>query len=174
MPFQSTVANQQGFGVPGEMFTNSPHIAQTFTLVSASAAYNIIGATCCTVTSQGFCEAGSGGGDFAGFLVNPKVYPLLGTTGNTLAPSLVLPNEGIAELLTMGTIIVTLPANANIGDLVVYDDTTGAIATIAPAAALPVGKKFANAIVKYITANAGTAQLAVVQVNPTYVIPQLA
>lgn len=174
MPFQSSVANQQGFGVPGEVFTDSPHISQTYTLVSASAAYNIVGATCCTVTSQGVCEAGSGGLVFAGFLVNPKVYALYGTVGSPLAPTLVLPNDGIAELLTMGTIVVTLPADAEIGDLVVYDNTTGAIETISPGDALPVGKTFANAVVKYFTADAGSAQLAVIQVNPTYVIPQLA
>lgn len=74
----------------------------------------------------------------------------------------------------MGTIVVTLPAACAIGDLVVYDNTTGAISTIAPAAALPVGKTFANAVVAYITPNAVGAQLAVVQVSPALVISQLA
>lgn len=241
--FQSSVFNQQGFGVPGEMFTDSPHIAQTYTIDSVSAAYNIIGKTCCTITAQGFCQAGAaaitrngtttdtstsvsglsatadlvvgslvqGAGvpagttiasitntttivlsaaatasatvaliftppnlGFAGFLVNPKVYALTGTSGNPLAATLTLPNDGIAELLTMGTIIVTVPASCAIGDLVVYDNTTGAISTIAPRAALANGKTFANAIVSYVTPNFDGAQMAVVQVNPTYVIPQVA
>jgi len=173
MAFQSTVSIQQGFGVPGELFSDSPYQAQTYTIVSALASYNIIGKTCCTITSEGLCQAGSAGaGGFAGFLVNPKVVALYGTAGEPLAATLTVPNQTIVELLTMGVIVVTLPAAAALGDLVVYDNTTGAIQTIAPAAALPVGKTFANAIVSYVTvAGAG---LGVVTVNPTFVIPQLA
>jgi len=152
MGYQTTVALQQGFGVPGELFTDAPYRAQSFTLVSALAAYNIIGATCCTITSQGQAEAGSSGTlGFAGILVDPKGQTLIGDGTNPLNPSLVVPNQTQVECLTMGSVVVTLPGAAAIGDVVIYDDTTGAISTIAPGVALPGGKKYANANVDYFT-----------------------
>lgn len=173
MGFQSTVFINQGFGVPGELFTDSPWIAQSYTINSGSAAYNIIGATACTVTSQGFCQAGSGGSyGFAGILVDPKDIALFGTGGIPLNPTLTVPNYTQVECLTMGTIIVTLPAAANIGDYVVYNNTTGALSTITPTTPLASGTTFANALVAYYTQGIAGSALAVIQVNPTYIIPQ--
>lgn len=170
MTFQSAVQINQGAGVPGELFTNSPSRAQTYNINSADAAYNVVGKTCCTIESEGVVEAGSGGalGVFAGFLVAPKDYALFGAA-QPLDPSLTLPNDSVVECLTMGTIFVTLPAVANVGDLVVYDNTTGAIETIAPGANLPAGKSFAYAQVDYFEAT--VAGLAVVTVSPTLTIP---
>jgi hypothetical protein len=164
MTFQSAVFLQQGFGVPGELFNDSPWRSQSYTLNSNSAAYNIVGATCCTVTSQGFAEAG-GTGIFAGFIVDPKVYALQGTvSGGTLAPTLTLPNYTQVELLTMGSIIVTLPGAANIGDVVIFNQTTGAISTQSPSTALPSGYSFANAVVDYFSVTG--PGLAVITVTP--------
>lgn len=242
MSFQNAVFLQQGFGVPGELFTDGPSRAETFTIISTGhPEYNIIGATCCTVTAQGFCQAGAaaitrngtttststsvsglsatsdlavgslvqGTGIparttiasitnsttivlsaaatasgtveliftppnvvFGGFLVNPKDVALFGVGNQPLAPTLQVPNNAIVECLTMGTIVVTLTDAANIGDLVIYDNTTGEISTIAPGVALPHGKTFANALVDYFTVSGDG--LAVVTVDPTYVIPQAA
>jgi hypothetical protein len=174
MAFQSTVSLQQGFGVPGELFTDAPYIALPYTIVSTGhPEYNIIGATCCTITSEGICEAGAGGArGFAGFLVDPKDQALFGAGGVPLNPTLTVNNNSIVECLTMGTIIVTLPAAANIGDYVIFDDTTGAISTIAPTDPLPTGKTFANAQVTYYTQGVSGSALAVITVNPTYIIPQ--
>ena len=172
---QSTVFNQSGFGVPGELFTNAPWKAESFTLVSALASYNVIGATAYTGTSQGVAEAGSGGDfGFAGILANPKTQALRGDGTNPLNPSLVLPNQSQADLVTMGNLVVTLPDNANIGDSVIFDNTTGALDTIAPGVNLPVGKSFAQAIVDYFLPNAGAPQLAVIYISPTYITPVLA
>lgn len=172
MSFQSAVSVNMGFGVPGELFTDSPYIVQPYTIQSVSAANNIIGSTCCSITSQGFCQAGSGGTlGFAGFLVDPKDVALFGAGGIPLNPTLTVPNFTTVECLTMGTIIVTLPAAANIGDNVIYDNTTGQISTIAQGVALPSGKSFANAIVSYYTQDISGSALAVITVNPTYVIP---
>ncbi len=171
MGFQSEVFVQQGFGVPGELFADCPYVVAPFTIVSAQAAYNIIGATCCTVTSEGFCEAGAGGDfGFAGFIVDPKDQALFGTGGQPLSPTLTVNNNAIVACLIMGKIIVTLPAAANIGDYVVYDDTTGAISTITPSTPLAVGTTFANAIVTDFTVTG--AGLAVILVDPTFVPPQ--
>lgn len=170
MSFQTTVSLAQGFGVPGEMFTDSPVQATPYTIYTAShPEYNIIGATCCTVTSQGVCAAG-GTGAFAGFLVDPKDQALFGAGGIPLNPTLGVPNYSIVECLTMGVIVVTLPAAAAIGDYVVYNTTTGAISTITSSTPLAAGTKFANAIVtNYTVSGLG---LAVITVNPTYIIPQ--
>ena len=166
MGFQSNVALQQGFGVPGELFTNSPVRSQSFILDSVSAAYNIVGATAYTIASQGVVQAGSGGTmGYAGILANPKVYAL---SGSALTPSMVLANETQAELVSMGTMIVTLPAVAAIGDWVVYDNTTGALSTVAAGAAAGVGKSYANAMVDYFTVSG--AGLAVITLNPSLVL----
>jgi hypothetical protein len=166
--FQSTVFFQQGFGVPGELFTDGPYRSQSFIINSALASYNIIGAAAFTITSQGVAAAGnvSGTAVFAGILATPKNQPLQGTVaGGTLAPSLVLPNQAQADLITMGSLIVTLPAAAAIGDYVIFDNTTGALSTIPPGTTLPTGKTFANAVVDYYTVTA--AGLAVITMTNT-------
>lgn len=135
MGFQSTVSQAQGFGVPGEQFTDGPWRAETFTIVSAQASYNVIGATACSVTSQGFCAAGkpSANAPFAGILVDPKDVALFGVGNQPLAPTLQVPNQAIVECATMGSFIVTLPAAAAIGDKVIFDNITGALSTISTA-----------------------------------------
>jgi hypothetical protein len=169
MTFQSSVFFQTGSGVPGEVFTNYPKRAQSLTINSALASYNIIGATAYTILSPGFAQAGNGSGNFgfAGFLFNPKVYALQGNGSNTLAPSLVLPNFTQGEFITEGSLWVTLPNTANIGDIVIYDNTTGAISSISPTTALPSGKTFANAQVDYFDVT--TAGLAVISITPLIV-----
>lgn len=133
--FQQQISLQQGFGVPGELLTDSPHRAKTYILNSADADYNIVGATAFTLDSEGKARAGgaiSEGHPFIGILANPKVYANSGTAlGGALAPSLVLRNGEIGEFVTMGQLIVTLPGAAAIGDLVAYDNTTGALSTVA-------------------------------------------
>jgi hypothetical protein len=174
MSFQSAVQINQGFGVPGEQYSDSPWRAQSFTINSAEAAYNIIGATMCSVTSQGFCAAGNTGGvlPFAGLLVDPKDVALFGTGGIPLAPTLTVPNYTAVECATMGSFVVTLPAAAAIGDYVVYDQTTGAISTVAAGSSTPgSGKSWGNAIVDYFTPGASGSQLAVITMNPGVGIP---
>jgi len=171
MAFQSTVFINQGAGIQGDKYSDSPWRAQSFTLRSSNEADNIIGAAMYTKTSEGIAEAGSGGvNGFAGLLVNSKVYANAGTvSGGTLDASVVLKNETQAELATMGQFWVILPAAAAIGDLVVYDNFTGALSTIAPAAALPAGTSFgfAKVDVREVTAPG----LAIIEMSPTFVIP---
>jgi hypothetical protein len=164
--FQKTVNQYMGFGVPGELFVDSPSRVAPFTLNSAQASYNIIGATAYTVSSDGVAQAGNPGGTnvYAGILIGPKEQALIGDGSNPLNPSMTLPNNVIAELITMGIIIVSLPAAANIGDVVIFDNTTGALSTIAPGVALPAGKSYANAYVRRYTVSA--AGLAVIEINP--------
>lgn len=166
MAFQSTVNFFQGSGVPGQIYLDDPHRAESFILESALASYNIVGATVYTVVSEGIAQAG-GTGAFAGFLVDPQQYALFGVNNQPLQPTLVLPNEIQADLLSMGTIFVTLPAAAAIGDVVIYNNTTGAISTITPGTAVPVGSSYANAFVSYKTVSG--AGLGIITVNPTLI-----
>lgn len=153
MSFQNNIAMRQGFGVVGEIFTDSPRRSEVLTLQSADAADNIIGRAF-TLVSEGFVEAG-GAGSFAGILINPKHYASQGGVSGTLSPSLQLLNNAQGEFLYMGEIIVSLGNAAAIGDAVCFDDATGELFAGAPAAgqtAVP------NAVVsRYATAGAGLA-----------------
>lgn len=166
MGFQSSVFINQGSGVPGEQYSDGPWRAQSYQINSASAANNIIGTTVCSISSEGVCQAGNAGGAFiiAGLLVDPKNIALFGTGGIPLAPTLTVPNFTQVECATMGSYWVTLPAAANIGDWLVYDETTGAISTVAPGTSLPGGKQWANGVVDYFTVSG--AGLGVVTLNP--------
>lgn len=167
MSFQSAPVNFfQGFGVQGEIYVDDPVRSQSYILQSASSALNIIGQTVFTVLSEGIARAG-GTGAFAGFLIDPKQEALVGAGGIALAPSMTLNNFTQADILSMGTIVVRLPAAAAIGDVVVYDTTSGAISTIVPGASLPGGTAYANAFVSYYTVPG--AGLAVITVNPTLI-----
>lgn len=140
---QSTVNFVRALGVPGEILFLGPTRAQAAILHSASAAYNIIGATAYGVETAASDQdpnapitAKAGNLDtlpFAGILVAPKSYASFGTTGGPLNPTMTLPNYWNAELLSMGEIVVTLPAAANVGDIVLADNTTGALSTQAAA-----------------------------------------
>lgn len=163
--FQSTVFIHQGFGVPGELFQDAPYVIRSWTL-NSSGTPNIIGATAYTITSEGFVQAGSGGSfGFAGILAFPKSQALFGVNNAPLDPTLQLPDFTQAELVTEGVMIVTLPAAANIGDYVIYDNTTGALATMPPGPTLPVGFSFANAVVSQFTQSTVGTGLAVIQVG---------
>lgn len=134
--FQSTINVELGFGIVGEVYDNGPRRGNNYELNSASAANNVIGRAFTVLTSdtgdgKQAGTAGAGGtGAFAGILANPKSYASFGTSADTLAPSLVLPNTTLAEFLTMADIIISVPAACAIGDTVYYDNTTGVLGTM--------------------------------------------
>lgn len=136
--FQSTVNIQYAAGVPGALYDDSPERSASWILNSASAAYNVIGATAFTLSSAdagagdacGVAVAG-GAGQFVGILSNSKLYASVGTTSGALNPNFTLPNDVPAQLTSMGHLWVTLPGPANPGDQVAYDPTTGQLATYA-------------------------------------------
>ncbi len=139
MAFQQTVRYDYAFGVPGEIKFDGPTRAQPGFLNSASAAYNIVGATIFTQPAAGGAVVAGGaigpgsGNVFFGLLANPKLYASFGTvSGGPLAPTLTLSNNVEAEFLLMGYVVVAVPAACSIGDLLTYNLTTGAIATIKP------------------------------------------
>lgn len=135
MSFQSTVRYDSTFGVPGEIFLDGPVVANPGFLNSANAAYNIIGATAFTQPAAGGAVvAGGTAGIFYGILANPKTHASFGTSaGGPLAATLTLPNNVTASFIrkTAG-MVISVPAACNIGDLLAYNTTTGALSTIAP------------------------------------------
>src|SRR6185437_1219833 len=157
MSFQSSGSLNQGFAVVGELYDNSPYRSQVFNVVSSDASNNVFGRAF-TITDEATVAAG-GTGVFAGIMACPKQNALLGTqAGGSLAPSLTLPNNAQANFVTMSRMVVSLPAAAAVGDLVVYNTTTGALATISPGGSLGAGQAFAYATVaEYTVAGAGLA-----------------
>ena len=97
-----------------------------------------------------------------GVLVSPKEYALF---GSGLTPSLTLADQTQAELMTVGIVIVRVPAACAIGDYLIYNDTTGALATMPPGSTCPTGYSFANGVVSQFTPNASGSQLAVVEMS---------
>jgi hypothetical protein len=160
MAFQSTVSANMGFGVVGEIFDDGPRRAQPFILRSDDAALNVFGRAF-TVLSEGVAEAGKDGAQvFAGILINPKAHASYGTAaGGPLAPTLTLANEVVGELCSEGSIVVTLPGAANIGDLVYFTDATGVLTTTAPGAAAPANSTLIEGayVDRFTVAGAGLA-----------------
>lgn len=153
MGFQSTVSTAKSLGAPGDIFNSGPIRAQDFILTSSTD--NVVGYAY-TVSAQGVATVG-GTGVFAGILVNSKAYASYGTAGDTLASTLVVPNNSNGELLKMGTILVDLTTTAAIGDPIYYVNATGALG----AGTATTGQtQIPNAYVDYYTVSA--AGLAVI------------
>lgn len=133
---QSSVRYDLGFGVPGEIKYDGPLRANSGVLNSADAAYNIVGSTFFTqpVAGGAVVAGGTIGNSYKAFgiLAKPKSYASLGTSSGTLAPTVVLPNNINAEFVEMGFIVITLAAACNIGDLLLYNTTSGALSTTRP------------------------------------------
>lgn len=132
--FQSTVNIVLGFGIPGELIVDGPQRVDSLTLDNVG---GFIGTAFTKSNTTDIASAGGvitdGSVVFAGILVNPKVYASYGAPGgNPLDPTLFLGPNTQGEFLTMGTIVVTLNGAANIGDLVQYNETTGALSAITP------------------------------------------
>lgn len=151
---QSSVSLKQGFGVAGDLFSNGPVRTKPYTLVSTPAV-NTIG-NAYTITAEGVATVGGDAGIFGGILVNSKEYASIGTTaGGSLAPTLVLPDNTIGELLTMGEIVVYLSNAAVIGSGVYYTDATGVLGC---GTASTGQTQIDNAkVVRYATSGAGLA-----------------
>lgn len=139
--FQTTINVEQAFGVPGAFYDDSPARVTPYELVSALASYNVIGATAYTVNAADPgdnskpAKAAAGGAStaiFAGILMNSKLYSTSGASTGALDPTMTLPNYTMAELATMGHLIVNIPGPASVGDKVSYDQTTGVLSTYAP------------------------------------------
>jgi hypothetical protein len=134
MGFQKTVRLDQGYLPAGEFAYDGPRKSAPYTLNTGTPANNIIGATAFTQANTGGTVAAGGMGIFVGILANPKVYASLGSAANgTLAPTMVLPNNVEAELVTQGLLVCQMTnTNVHIGDEVHFVQATGAMLSVAP------------------------------------------
>lgn len=148
---QTAIYNNLAYGVAGEIVNSGPIRAQNYVLNSADASYNVFGRAF-TVDSEGVAKAG-GTGTFAGIMVSPKENMSYGTSaGGPLAPTMTLANAQNATMLTMGEIYVQLPDVAAIGDLVTYNTTTGALASVLPSGAITASQATTVLTVTAVTA----------------------
>lgn len=110
-----------------------------------------------TVTSETLTGTGPNPAVFAGIAVLPKIEPLYGSsaTDPLSASETLQPNAQVA-MLTFGSCVVNLPNSYNVGDSVVYNVTTGALASVAPGAAIPSGfAAVPNAVVYGVPGSVG-------------------
>ena len=61
---------------------------------------------------------------------------------NNPAPTLAIPDNTDGEFALMGQYFAALTSAANIGDQVIYNTTTGALAAVAPGAAAGTGNAY--------------------------------
>lgn len=160
MTFQKQVNIEMGFGVPGDLHTDGPTRTESLTIKSDGKANNV-GFAFTKDASTGVASVGgtvASGRVFAGILVNSKAYALYGKVGDTLSPSLALPDGHQGDFLTMGDVVVKVSTACKIGDLVAYDTTTGELSTVAVGGSAGSGKALIPNAVVYrfpVTAEGG-------------------
>lgn len=142
MSLQSAVNIYNALGIPGDVAFSGPIRSQPANIDSNGSEPNVIGYAY-TITAQSnpdpvgdapnaITAQVGGTGTFAGILINSKEYASFGTTAGPLEPTLNLPDNSLGELMFMGEVYVEIPGAAVIGDLVYYDNTTGALGTVSP------------------------------------------
>ncbi len=132
---QSSVTNKfLATGIPGEFSRSGNQEARGAILASTSEANNVVGRAVKTVIGNDYNVGVAANGNFAGLLSSPKT----GIRANLDAQAF-LPNATQVEVAERGYMFVTLPAAAAVGDFVYYSNTTGVLATAAPATTSPAG-----------------------------------
>jgi hypothetical protein len=168
--FQSVVNEFSGFGVPGTRWNQAPWVSSANTIYSESnSANNIFGYACSysapNAPGQNIVNPGNTGGQvYAGIIANPESTTLFGGSSGPLSPTLVIPNNTVISVVSEGFVVVKLNNAANIGDVVIFENATGALYSQAPETALPSGYSNANATVAEFSLAA--AGLAVIWINP--------
>ena len=132
MTFQSTIRLTQTTGIIGEIIRGGPCRVRPLNVNSNGGTPNTVGkAFTFDASVDDECGPGDvGGGAFAGVLTVPKNYALAGTVaGGSLAPTLDLPDQTNAEILSMGSIITNLDpvGTGKIGEGIFYDKLTGVL-----------------------------------------------
>ncbi|HEX7687357.1 MAG TPA: hypothetical protein VF453_06610 [Burkholderiaceae bacterium] len=145
--FQSTVNITYAFGVPGEFNKDGPRRVVRRPINSGGANPNVIGYAYTAANGTGVASVGgaitNGTSIFAGILANPKEYSSSGGSSGPLSPTLTLPDNSEGDFVLMGNgLVVALTTAANMGDQVIYNTTTGALAAVAPGAAAGAGNAY--------------------------------
>lgn len=117
MSLQSVVNEKLAFGVVGSFYDDSPRIVDPKIVEAGSIACAF------TLDASDPSKAVLGGeGLFAGIAVNSKEYTITG-----LGASLAFKSGDIAQLCTMGRIVMKAENAVSVGDAAFFNITTGAI-----------------------------------------------
>lgn len=126
MTFQTTVNQALANGVAGDYADDSPRRDTGYILLANDSQNPTVGAAFTLNGEDGQAQIG-GDGDFAGILVNSKMY----ANYNNLTAGLELPSGSQGSLCTMGHIYVTSATAYEPGYIAAFDTTTGAISAYA-------------------------------------------
>ncbi|MGV7078483.1 structural cement protein Gp24 [Testudinibacter sp. P80/BLE/0925] len=168
MTFQKTVNFEQGFGVPGDIHLDSPIRAESLVVDSKGAQKNHYGYAYTKDASTNIAQVGGAigaGKVFAGIMVNSKEAALYGGATGTLEPTLAIPDNSQADFAVMADIVVQVSTACKIGDFVVYDETTGALSTVADSSSLGGKKLVPNAVVYRYPVTSESGGLTVVRLT---------
>jgi hypothetical protein len=184
---QLNVNTFQPTAFSGSKFSTAPMTAYSYLLwsinLAGDAVDNVIGSTGYTNVNikNGTVQAGNPNyatnpDPFAGILVNKDDHVSFGTAFNPLAPTMKLPNGSTATLATQGDVAITISNDkANIGDLIVMDNLTGALSSIPRFTAPSATQTACNAEVKYFNNQQGTGPIeCIININNTvaaYYVP---
>lgn len=163
MAFQTSLNQTYAFGVIGELDNTGPTRVSS-RIMNSSGTPNVVGYAFTRSNTTDICTVGgaitNGSTVFGGILVMPKAYASYGTSAGTLVPTLTLPDNAQGEFLEMGAIVVALTTACNIGDLVTYNLTTGALGSVAPGSSAPGGSALVpNAVVRSYNTAPGIAAI---------------
>lgn len=153
MAFQKTVNTKLAFGVVGSFYDDSPRRVAPYSVTTGG-----IGKVY-TVDPTDPTKAVLGGtGIFAGLAVNSKEYVIRGLTA-----SLSFEPFAIAQLATMGHVIVECENAVEVGQAAFYNQTTGAIKAAAAGSSEDGYTEIKGS--KFIFVAAAQGEVAVLELN---------
>lgn len=117
MALQSVVNTKLAYGVPGSFYDDSPRRVAPYVVAAGS-----IGKAFTLDSTQADKAVVGGSNAFAGIAVNSKEYTITGTTASTDFES-----GDIAQLCTMGHIVVVCDNAVAVGNACFFNTTTGAL-----------------------------------------------
>ncbi len=131
--FQQTVNVDLNLGVPGDIISDEPIRATPYTLATAGT----MGYFFTVANNTGLASVGgtitNASVVFGGIAINSKIEPLFGSSASSpLSANLGVSANDQVALLSLGTCIVNIPNAWEIGDIVDYNTTTGALSSHAP------------------------------------------
>lgn len=142
-------------GIPGTFSRSNEQDAFGAVINSATEANNVVGRAVFAVDGNDYNVGVAADGNLAGVLITPKA-----SYRESLSPVAYLPNGSQGEVARKGYLWVTLAAAASKGDFVYFNDTTGALATAAPATTAPAGhSRLPGGLVTRNNASAGVGEI---------------
>lgn len=150
---QTQVNIKQAFGVVGDFYDDSPRRVDPYIVAGGS-----IGQYFTISTDDPKLATVGGAGIPGGIAVNSKEYALAG-----LSASLTFANGAIAQLCSMGRVVVAATTAVTIGQTAFYNTTTGAIAAGTAGAEMAGHKEIVGS--KFVLVNALAGEVSVLQLG---------